>query len=101
MLPLALGMAGALAQDRPEDPASWSRVHERLWDKRSKFKKVEKGHQALLAGMEAAFDGLSEGHKRKFLLLAVMAPGTIVTNGMLASLWNTVRRRFIFPPPPT
>ena len=97
MLPLALGMAGALAQDRPEDPASWSRVHERLWDKRSKFKKVEKGHQALLAGMEAAFDGLSEGHKRKFLLLAVMAPGTIVTNGMLASLWNTVRHGFFFP----
>lgn len=99
MLPLALGMAGTLAQDRPLDPASWQTVHEKLREKHNtKFREMENGK--LFSAIDASLCDLPCTQQEQLRLMAVMASGVVATSEMLANLWKqvcfgSVRRRML------
>ena len=88
MLPLALGIVGALAKDRPLDPASWRMVHEKLRTSRTKF--VEMDKRKLLFVFETSISELPPAQQEQLHLLAVMASGVVATPEMLANLWDQV-----------
>lgn len=88
MLPLALGMAGALAKGQPLKPECWRLVHKKLKEIRTKFRDVERG--ALFATIDASSQNLPQAQKHQFQLMAVLASGLPATQDMLANLWETV-----------
>lgn len=89
MLPLVLSIAGALAKDNPLDPASWRKLHEKLQDKREKFRDME--HGRLFATIDTSIIDLPLSQKKQFQLMSVMAPGVSANSEMLSNLWNQVR----------
>lgn len=91
MLPLALGIAGAMAKDRPLAAASWQSVHDQLHAKRDNFMDMEEEAQAaLFSAIEASRSRLPLTQQRQLQLMVVLAPGVVATCDMLANLWDTV-----------
>ena len=88
MLPLALGVAGALAKDQPLDPASWRTVHENLREKHTDFREMENGK--LFSAIDASLCDLPFARQEQLRLMAVMASGVAATSEMLANLWEQV-----------
>ena len=88
LLPLALSMAGALAKERPLDPSSWRAVHEKLHEKRTKFRQMENGK--LFSTIDTSLCELPLAQRQQLQLMAVMASGALATTEMLANLWAEV-----------
>eukprot|EP00752_Nemacystus_decipiens_P014758 g13139.t2 len=86
MLPMALGMAGTLAKKQPLDPASWRTVHEKLREKRAKFRGMDNGR--LFSVIDASLCDLPSAQQEQLRLMAVMASGVVATSEMLANLWK-------------
>ena len=96
MLPLALGMTGAMAKDEPLDPASWIRVHEKLRVKRIKLREIRSvevasEHKNIFSTIEASADDLPSTIRKQLQLMAVLASGIAASSDMLANLWDVVR----------
>lgn len=87
-LPLALGMVGALVKEQPLYPSSWRGVHEKLHEKRTKFRKIENGK--LFSTIDTSLCDLPLTQQEQLQLMAVMASGAIATTKMLANLWAQV-----------
>lgn len=89
MLPLVLSIAGALAKDKPLDPTSWRRLHEKLQDKREKFRDME--HGKLFATIDASSSSLPLSQKKQLQLMAVLPSGISANSEELSNLWDQVR----------
>ena len=85
MLPLALGMVGNLAKERPLDPTMWRKLH-------TKFLELERGKllQVLFQVIDTSVDDLPSTQQAQLQLMAVMASGVVATPEMLANLWDQV-----------
>lgn len=88
LLPLALGMVGALAKERPLDHSSWREVHDKLQEKRTKFRQMENGK--LFSTIDTSLCDLPLTQREQLQLMAVMASGVHATTEMLANLWAEV-----------
>ena len=94
MLPLALGMAGAMVKNQPLDASSWRTVHENLKKKNKlKYMRSEEMSQSksIFATIDASVDVLPRTVQEQLLLMAVLASGVAASPEMLASLWDVVR----------
>lgn len=91
MLPLALGMAGAMARGQPLQAASWRSVHEKLQRRDTKLRQMQSEHETLFSTIEASANELPSSQQQQLRLMAVMASGVSATLDMLASLWDVVR----------
>ena len=94
MLPLALGIAGAMVKNQPLDASSWRTVHENL-KKKSKLKdmrsEMSHGSKSIFSTIDASVDILPRTVQEQLLLMAVLASGVTASSEMLASLWDVVR----------
>ena len=94
MLPLALGIAGAMVKDQPLDASSWRTVHESLRKKNKlKYMRSEEMSQSksIFSTIDASVDILPRTVREQLLLMAVLATGVTASSEMLASLWDVVR----------
>ena len=81
-------MVGALAKGQPLDPYSWRRVHEKLHEKRTKYRRMENGK--LFSTIDTSVCDLPLSLREQLQLMAVMAFGVAATTDMLANLWAKV-----------
>lgn len=96
---MALNMAGRLGREQPLEAKWWRRVLQRLEDKYRMFKREqvsEHGGGVLFPVIDATFDMLPRPHKEHFSLMVVIAAGVPISIGMMANLWDMVRRGMEF-----
>ena len=101
MLPLALGMAGAMAKDQPLRAATWRTVHDKLQVEVIKLEDMKSDemtseYNTIKSTIEASVEALPKTARKRFLMMAVMAPGVAANSEMLANLWNVVNGLIYF-----
>ena len=70
------------------EPSSWRVVHQKLHEKRNKFREIANGK--LFSTIDTSLCALPLNQREQLQLMAVMASGALVTTEMLTNLWAQV-----------